>query len=217
MSMPEEQRPRPQYGEYATPDEQRAHIREPLPEHLIPPPAVGPDRSLEGSADDRRLDGGHRVPGSTWGSAPAAHGSPMPVADARPALSPVHRFITLAMLAFGAVQVVSSAFSFFDYGRLMTQVFETWGVSHEVADQPRSQAWGIALFAIMLVGYGITVWVSLRMIRANRVSWWVPLVGAVATWIILSIVLGVALAGDPAYQALVEILQDPSRAPTPAP
>ncbi len=203
MSTADDPRPRPQYGEYASPEEQRAHIREPLPEPAQP-------------MDVAPAAGGHGLGGSLWGGTPTPppwQATPAP--GTKPALAPIHRIITLAMLAFGAVQVLSSSFSFFDYGALMTQVFETWGVRKDIADQPRPAGWGIVLFAVLLGGYALTVWLSLKAIKAQRVSWWIPVVGAIVTWIVLSIVLGVALAGDPAYAELVRIMTDPARVATP--
>ena len=55
------------------------------------------------------------------------------------------------------------------------------------------------LFVSYCVGYLITAYFSWRRLRAGRVSWWVPLVGAVVTYLAVYVCLAVPLLGDPAF------------------
>lgn len=163
-------RPRPQYGEYATPAEQRARIREPAPVHEAPPPAP-------------------------QSAAP-------PFTQASPRVRPgaaANRIVTIALLVYGAVSVLTSAFSFVDLGALADATYKMMGVPGSFTSTPTTQAWGIAAAVILVIGYIATAVLSVIVMRRGRVSWWIPLVGAVVTYIVVTVCLAVPLMADPAF------------------
>ena len=51
---------------------------------------------------------------------------------------------------------------------------------------------------VFVVGWGATAVTAWRSLVARRLSWWIPLVGAIVTFVIASICLTVPLLGDPA-------------------
>lgn len=185
MTTPREERPRPQYGEYATPEEQRAHIREPLPEYIpepiyttattpqTPPPAYAVNPAVPAPAPRRA--------GST------------------------QRAITLGLLAMGIVQILMTAVSFLGFSDALTETFMSFGLSREVADQPRPQLWGTTMLLILIVGFLVTAYLSVKRMQAEKSSWWVALVGGAVTWIIVYVIMAVVLISDPAFQALVDM------------
>ena len=171
-----EPRPRPQYGEYATPEEQRSRIRQPDPV-LLPP--VEP--------------------------VPVA---PRPGPVAGPARPPLRsdRLVTLILLGMGAVNVLFSAPSFFDLSGAFTRTMATMGIPGEFTNTGAAQLWGAIAAVSLVVGYLVTAFAAWRRLRAGRISWWIPLVGAIATYAVVVVCLMVPLTGDPAFQQYVGTL-----------
>lgn len=171
--------PRPQFGEYATPEEQRARIREPAPWQLA---AVTPVMT----------------------DAPEAGTPSMPaVAERRP--RPVDRIVTFALLAYGLVNVISSVPAFLDYGAYAETMLAMLGVDVQLADPAAGKAWGIAAVLVLAIGWCATVAVSVWNLRHNRLTWWIPLVGGVVFTFVAGTLMTVPLMNDPAvWQALLD-------------
>jgi hypothetical protein len=191
MSDVGDERPaRPQYGEYATPEEQRARIQQPdassaLSAGHAPEPIAAPSPGLQPQ------------PPTLWGAAPPAAPSAPVTAN------PVDRIVTIALLAFGAFNVVSSVFSFFNLPDVAQQAMRIIGIEGEFTNVAAARVWGPIAAGVLVIGYLVTVLLSLRRIRAGRVTWWVPLVGAVITYVVVYVCLAVPLLGDPAFTEYV--------------
>lgn len=180
-----DQRPRPQYGEYATPEEQRARIREPLPEVHI-------------DSD---------VP--VYASSPApATGVPQAGAPTPGQAGKTQRTITIAMLAFGAVNVLMAAVSFLSFSDALTETFLAFGLERSVAEQPRPQIWGTTMLLVLVIGFLVTAYLCVRRIQAQKSSWWIALVGAVVTWVVVYAIMAAVIVSDPAFAALLELTAD---------
>jgi len=93
-----EERPRPQYGEYATPEQQRAAGGTPVVQTPTPTPtapvATTPAPALSPVAQPRRWD----------------------------------RILSIALLAFGLYNVITGVVQFRDLGAMLNQVYELQGV-----------------------------------------------------------------------------------------
>ncbi|NYD65484.1 DUF6264 family protein [Agromyces atrinae] len=176
-------RPRPQYGEYATPEEQRARIQEPptwMLEPVAPPAPGGPE-----AGDDPA-----KAP------APAAH----PVAGAA-VVAPkkrADRFVTLALLAIGLYTVLSSVFTATDFRAFSAQWMEIAGIEGTFTNIEQGTLMLQISVAVMAAVWVITAWLSFRLIARGKISWWIPLVGGVVANLISSVLIGIALFSDPA-------------------
>lgn len=159
---------RPQYGEYASPEEQRVRAG-------LPPMESAPSAS-ETTVSARLTD--------------ATAQSPHPR---------VGRMVTIVLLGIGLVYVVSSIPGFLDLSAALKESMRTMGVEGTFSNFAAAKAWGAIALIVMLVGYALTVWLSWRRIRHNRLSWWIPLVGCVVTMIIVTVCISVPLMGDPAF------------------
>ncbi|GAA1939701.1 hypothetical protein GCM10009775_34580 [Microbacterium aoyamense] len=172
-------RQRPRYGEYASPEEQRSRIQQPdvtdaLSAGIAPAPAPAPAIA----------------PGPV---------APAPVA-ARP---PADRIITIVLLAMGAVNVVFSVPSFFDVGTAFARTFEAMGIPGDFTNTPSADMWGAIAGVLLLATYLITALAAWRRLRAGKLSWWIPVVGAVVAYVAIVICLSVPLASDPAFQEYI--------------
>lgn len=165
---------RPQYGEYATPDEQRRLAG-------LPP-----------------LD-----------AAPEATAAAPVIEQAEPTRSitqarPWDRIITIALLAYGLVNVVMTGLSYLDLPTVMNESMRILGVDGAFTNFAQGKLWGTTAAVLLVLGWAITAWLSLRRLRTGKLTWWVPLVGAAATMLIVSICIMVPMLGDPAFMAYVD-------------
>ena len=178
MSNTPDERPRPQYGEYATPEEQRARIRQ-------------PDATWA-------LDSGQGVDGGQVHEAPVA----APTVASTAALTPARgadRVVTLALLALGALNVIITAVTYFDLAGLADQAMELLGVPGEFTNVESAQLWGPIAAVVLVAGFVLTAFLAWRNLRAGRISWWIPVVGAIVTYIVVYVCIAIPLLGDPAF------------------
>ena len=181
MSDPNpEERARPQYGEYATPEEQRARIKQPAHvEPIVPAPAagpgipMGPQSALTAPADAPKADSSRR-----W--------------------HPVDRVVTFALLAYGLVNVVTAIPQLVDYAAYTETVFTLLGVDAKLTDPSAGKPWGLAAAIVMALGWLATALVTWWNLRRGRVSWWIPLVGGIVFTLITGTLMLIPLTSDPA-------------------
>ncbi|WP_243073526.1 DUF6264 family protein [Microbacterium sp. SS28] len=172
-------RPRPQYGEYATPEEQASRIRQPdatwaLQTGQAPETADAPT-----------------VPGA-W---PVDTSPPPPL----PSTRGVDRGVTLALLAIGAFNSIFTAISYFDFAALANQAMQILGVPGEFTNLESARLWGPIAAVVLLAGFALTAFLAWRSMRARRLSWWIPVVGAIVTYIVVYICIAIPLLGDAAF------------------
>jgi len=171
-------RPRPQYGEYATPEEQRARIQQPPPEreraHVALP---------------------HVMPSSSH--PPTA---PATTAAARPTRT-ADRIITIALLAYGLFTVVSAAPQLWDFTGFAQTWMQVAGIDATFTNTAQGDLWGRIAAFVFIGGWVLTALLSWASLAARRLTWWVPLVGAIVTFIIATVCLTVPLLGDPAISS----------------
>lgn len=174
--MSGDDRPRPEYGEYATPQEQAKAIAksQPLPPRAeqpvegraapVPPPAIGPSGT------------------------PVARGGS---AD---------RFATLLLLALGLVYLVGGSPSYLALPATLDTVYQQWGIGSYAATGFAS-AIGIVVVVSQAVIWVVIAVIAIRRLRSSRSSWWVPVVGAVATFVVTVILMAIVIMSDPAFTA----------------
>jgi drug/metabolite transporter (DMT)-like permease len=160
---------RPQYGEYASPEEQRARAG-------LPP------------VDQMPVASAVVLP-----TTPAA-GAAAPQIDRR-----VGRMVTAVLLGVGLVNVLTSIPGFLNLSASLDQSLKMLGYEGSFSDFAAAKTWGVVALVVMMLGYAATVWLSVRRIRRNRSSWWLPLVGFAVTMIAVTICISVPMLGDPAF------------------
>ncbi|MFJ4044702.1 DUF6264 family protein [Microbacterium sp. NPDC089987] len=169
---------RPQYGEYASPEEQRARAG-------LPPLSAEPAASA---------------------SSPPLAGPAAPSRPARPALGgapaqPVGRLVTLVLLGLGLVNVLSSIPQFVNMAPTLSESMKMLGLEGEFTNYAAARTWGVIAVVILLAGYAVTAWLSFRQLKRSRSAWWIPLVGFVITMSLVSACISVVMFSDPAFVA----------------
>lgn len=169
---------RPQYGEIATIEEQRRAAGLPPLDEV--PPTV--------PSDAAPAPGGAR-PGTT-------------IAGERPGVPrrrPVDRLITIALLAYGLVNVAVTAVSYLDFPTAMNQMMDALGVDGEFTNYAQGKLWGTIASIVLIVGWSLTAMFSVRRLRSGKVAWWVPLAGGAVTLLVASVCAAIPLMNDPAF------------------
>ena len=167
---------RPQYGELATPEEQRRAAG-------LPP------------LDQVVVDASPAAP-----PAPAG-GSPAPTVTRA---HPIDRLATIALLAYGLVNVVVTGLSYLDLSRVMNETMQLLGIEGEFTNFAAGRTWGVIAAVVLAAGWCVTAALSVRRLRRGRVTWWLPLVGAAVTMTFVSLCISVPMMGDPAFVAYLE-------------
>lgn len=188
MSSPVPDRPdRPAYGEYATPEEQRARIQQ-------------PDATAA-------LSSGQSVEATTPSPPPPpeAPASVLPPSDpAAPARRPrtLDRIATFGLLGYGLFNVLTSIPAFTEYSTYANTLLGVMGVDAQFTGGGRG--WGLAAALVLGLGWLLTATVTWQNLRRGRITWWIPLVGGVVFTLTASVLLMVPLLTDPTiWSALV--------------
>ena len=169
-----EQRERPQYGEYASPDEQVAAGGY----AVEPEPLVAPEQLAPPVASTR-------------------------VAGVPPATRPWDLALTVAFLAFGAYSVVSSIPGLLDFGATINQIYSLSGYGDYTA-LALADGIGIAVLVSQSVLFVATVLVTSLRLRARKIAFFVPLVGGAVAGIVIFVLMLVAIVSDPAFAATLD-------------
>lgn len=166
------ERPAPRYGEYATPEQQQELMRTPGAGAADEDPTMPPMPAT--------------VPAS-------------PIAQS-PGIRPrrADRFVTIALLAYGLFTVVTTTPQLFDYAGFAQVWLDYAGIDAEFTATDSARTWGAVGAVVFIGGWVLTAWLSWRVLRRGRLSWWIPLVGAVVTFVVVSLCLSVPLMSDPA-------------------
>ncbi|MFI8593617.1 DUF6264 family protein [Microbacterium sp. NPDC078428] len=181
MSDPDrDARPRPQFGEYASPEEQQARIRQ--------PDATWALRS--GQAPDE----------ADPPSAPPAPATPARAPAAHPRRRTIDRIATFALLGYGLFQVLTSIPALTDFPAYAEMLLEVMGAQAELSDPAAGRGWGIAAALVLGLGWIATAWVSWRSLRAARLTFWIPLVAGIVFNMIASTLMLIPLLNDPAVR-----------------
>jgi hypothetical protein len=160
--MPDD-RPRPQYGEYATPEQQAAAMGK----HYVPPiPPPLPETRVN-LAPPRA--GGQAADGQTaGGQAPA---EPLRIPG-----NAADRFATIFQLGIGVVFLINS--NFFQLGQLLNSSMASLGESNRFSLTIDHYAWVLLLVNSVLLIL-TAVW-AYRRIRQDKLAFFVPVIGLAA-------------------------------------
>lgn len=171
-------RPRPKFGEYATPEEQRARIQQP----------DAPAALSSGQAPDE-------LPPRSPAPAPAAP---------RKRGRTIDRIATGVLLGYGLFIVLTSIPTVVDYSGFVSTFLSTLGVSASLADPAAGRGWAIAAALVLGIGWLAAVALSLANLRAGRITFWIPLVAGVVCNLVSSTLLIIPLVSDHAVWSAIE-------------
>ena len=183
--MTDDPRPAPQYGEYATPEEV-ARLRglqsPPEPETRHPQPAT-----QSAPRPTSRV-----TPRATAGATAGAGERPRRTWDVP---------ITVGLLAIGFALTVQSIEGFLNFGSTVAVSVAEAGLDMKFGAE--ADAAGIILLIIHCVLFLAALGVSVALLRAHRLAFWVPLTAGLLAAVADIVTLFVLVLANPAYTALM--------------
>jgi hypothetical protein len=205
------ERPRPQYGEYASPEEQRAAIKQPAEWQLEaqqtdaapPQPTPGAYQPGNGDRSGSQYPDYHRAEPPYQQHLYEQHRYQHPY-EQRPAGRPApranlgDRIATFFLLAYGLYSVIDMIANAVQGGAIVQQ-------SAQVVDPADGQfiasfpdwVWTAAAVVYAVV-WLIALLTSLRAMRAGRIAFWIPLVAAIVAGLVVLAVMVIAMGENPA-------------------
>lgn len=196
-----ESRPRPEYGEYATPEEV-AEARGPLP--------ADESAHLEQPTTDRTgtTNSGATYPAASPATKPtaAAASSASPPPGARASGRHPSRWdfpLTVALLAVGLVNTISSIPSYLNLSTALNDAGQAGGLG-DLSFGAAADAGGIALLLADSVILLISIALAWRRVRAGKRAIWVPIVAFLARLVFYVVVVTIVVLNTPGFTALVQ-------------
>lgn len=176
--------PRPQFGEYATPEEQRARIQRPevteaLEAGVAPKPAPQPAPA----------------------AAPAGTTAGFPVPASRGAR--VDRIVTFGLLFYGLFSVVTTIVQLLDFPQYAERGAQMLGVTATFTNLSAGYVWGAAAAFVYGIGWLLTAVLTWRRMKSGRLAFWIPLVGFVVTALVAGVCVTLALVGDAQFMSAI--------------
>lgn len=177
-----ERRPRPQYGEYATPQEQAKVIADSLPpvSALLVPPAI--------PKIPKAPDASTRVAATPLGTSPGR----------RPRRWDL--ILSAALLGYATINVIAQLVARDTLAAIATQFFIAQGIG-DYTPTALTTSLGTTLNVITLALFVVTVLATVWMLRHGRVAFWVPIAGGALATIVALVFVVILLQSDPAFTA----------------
>jgi hypothetical protein len=187
-------RPRPRYGEYSTPEVQAR--AKGLPE-ATPVTATGPESAPATPVRAHAAAARSAAPGPA--DSTTVPDRPRSPERATPG-GLLNRVVTLGLLALGLFNFFSGFAAFLTLPTFIQTAYDQLGAG-EYGPTALASALGIVAIVVSGALWLGTAWICLRLLQRGRTSWWVPLVGAAATVIALTVIMSVAILSDPTFAA----------------
>lgn len=168
---------RPQFGEYATPEEQRRAIKVP-DVHSEPESAV---------------------------AEPVSPKQPDQKAGSDAVAAAPDRLATYTLLAIGLFSALSTVPMLLDLPATITRAYAQLGVSDFTSDATASVV-GWVVLVVQFGLWVLALLLSLRQIGRGKRSWWIPLVIGVVANLILIVSLMILMMIDPAFTEYVNTM-----------
>lgn len=176
-----DERPRPQYGEYATPEQQAAAMGK---TYVPPTPEAASPVPVPVERDFRAPDAREQHPG---------YGQPYPVRQS----SYANRFLTIFLLGLGALALFGDAPLWLNLVSTFKSAYESsYGGTLTVPSSVGAA--GIPIIVSNVVFYGLSVFFSVLALRRGRIAVYIPIVGFFAFALSISIIVAIV---SPAFVA----------------
>ncbi len=176
------ERPRPEYGEYATPQNQADAIAKALP-------PVSPLLTPAGRQ------------AAVTPPAPAARtAAPFP-APSRPRRR-WDLFLSIALLAYGLLTVFGGFVQYSDIPAIINQAYAAQRIG-EFTSIEQARTVGTTIMVANVTLYAITAFLTVRLLRARRLAFYVPLIGGAVAATVTVVLILTLVVNDPAFREFV--------------
>jgi hypothetical protein len=110
------------------------------------------------------------------------------------------RFFTIFLLGFALFSLATSIPGYLGFGAVMAEALKQagYGTFDQVAAADRAGYWLLAVHVVLL---GLTILLSVRQLRRRRMSFYIPIIGAVVFAIVSVVIVYALVQSDPAFMA----------------
>jgi hypothetical protein len=188
LTESEAPRPRAQYGEYATPEEQQRARGLPDP---ISEADAEPAATLKGDAPPP-------PPPATAAPSVDPVGPFAAAATAPKHPHPVDRVVTLVLLALGLFLVLNGIPGYLALADALQMVYDQLGAGTDPATEVATSlgVTAIVVQAVIWVATATSAWFAMKR---GRLAWWIALVGGALSFIASMVIVSIALFADPGF------------------
>lgn len=197
-----DERPRPRYGEYATPQEQAEIVAKSLPP-VSPLLTPGDQPNAVNPLSAPRVDEADARQPIREGSQPTVAG-----AASEPSRKPRtwDRILSMSLLGYGLFTVVAGMFQYADLASVIQQVYDTQDIGTFRSTGAVTTV-GIVIRVGMVALWAVTALLTVRVLRSGRLSFYIPLIGGVVATLGVFVLLAVVLISDPGFMDYVQGMQ----------
>jgi len=184
---PSAPRPRPQFGELATPEEQRAAIAVPIDAaaaESVPVADVPAKKDVPETLAEQKQSRAKQTRAEQKENAEGV------------VRAPLDRFASWALLGVGLFNILTTSSALIDLPAAITQFFAADGLD-PYGPVAAGRALGIGALIVNVALWILTLVVVQRRVNAGRTSWWIPIVAGVVANVILLVCVGAAMMIDP--------------------
>lgn len=174
-----DERPRPQYGEYATPEQQAAAMGK----KYVPPQPVAPTPPVAQQESAHR-DGTNSA--DRQGSAAGAYPGRQP--------GYANRFLTVFLLALGGLNLLTAVPGYLNLTSTFKAFMKAYGTAGITVPSSINGA-GIPVIIANVVLYGLTVFLSALALRRGRASVYIPILGFLVFGLVVAILISIYAPG----------------------
>jgi hypothetical protein len=201
-----EPRSRPQYGEYASPEDQAKAIQVPIQPPEQPNAAPAPIESV--GVGSGPTGGSWLRPGQpSVVPQPGQPGTDGQAGTARQMGHPRDIGFTAALLGIGLFWVLVSIPGMANLPQTIQQTYAMEGYTGHYGPVALASAIGLAVNISQLVLWGVTCALSVLAIRKRRRAFYIPLVGGVISGLVVMVLTIVAMFNDPGLLQYLSTLQ----------
>lgn len=117
------------------------------------------------------------------------------------------RMLTVFLLALGTFDVVLNFTAFANFANTISISFAQLGVEDAFSSTELAAGVGLAANMIRVVLLAVAIVISVRRLRAGRITFWVPLTAGAIAAVALVVCFSIVLANDPASLEYIDSLQ----------
>ncbi|MDM4763384.1 DUF6264 family protein [Galbitalea sp. SE-J8] len=199
-------RERPEYGEYATPEEQAAASGMTLEEFLE---RGRPRPRAAGAVEDAPREA------TGVGARPVASAPPpYATADAPRRSRRWDVLLTVVLIGMGTFSTINGIATYPDLPTTLASAYELYGYTGPVEPVGLARAVGIALAIIEPVVLLIAIAISVRRLRHGKVSFFVPLIAGVVVGIVAAALFATVVFSDPGFLGYLTSVSTPTSPPS---
>lgn len=186
-----DERPKPKYGELAPEGWSWTPPKDPAAEE--PEASAGAGASAPGASAPAQ------APRQAAARQPTPPPPPYnPAAAAMPDRKRGDMIATFLLLAAGVISTTNTVVSMLQLPAVMQQVMDIYKIDGAYAGTSTAQTAGSVGAALLVLIFALTVYISVRRLRVNKLTFFVPLIGAVLSFAVSTACIAIAFFADPA-------------------